>query len=69
MAADDFVAQEPGAVLRAGGEVQLSLCGLCSFASWIAAVCGVALPELVSASDPETSKLEGTDVSVRAANS
>ena len=49
-------------VLRTGGQVQLSVLGLRAHAFGIAAFCGAALPELVSASNPETGKLEGTRV-------
>ena len=49
-------------VLCSGGKVEFSIYGLRAGAAGAAAVCGAAIPELVSASDIEAGKLEGAEL-------
>src|SRR5580658_2808874 len=56
------LAANPGPVLRAGGQVKLSLRGLPAGAAGAAALRDAALPELVSAPGVEAGKLEGAEL-------
>jgi hypothetical protein len=56
------VGEEFVSVLRAGGEVEFSFLGLRDCAAGIAAVCGAALPKLVSAQNSEAGELEGQEL-------